>query len=880
MTGKTSIEANNTNHISTGNLSLPYLQTNFKCYDSNSLLFNLSSSRNVKTSGSYGTGSTVTDPYCIARLELPQLSCENSVILPNQPHHFSQQALLMNIPPIVQYKNLNMFNTPLVTAATTDTSVNRYNTRNPVISNNISAKTKKHETVLCLKRLFTFLLSHVGLAILVIIYTLIGGSMFYTVERDHESHIKMKMSDIRKKLINELMSDWRNAQLEVLETLVNSVNIIHQFEQTKFGSKLKNQINIYDSIERLAITNNQNYSKNNSLKDEQRQHLAGLAWYLSSLGWPKRILPQWWFYRNYTQLMLLKSNDGNNNIDMINSIHRQLPDEMMNSSTDQKLSTTNFSPVDPHTGVKDLPRTDSRLLQPIRTTTGAPRITSPSYRINSNVELINRINQSVYSHYFAMDIVNTLPKHLVLLTKLDDILPIIINKSYALEVALQRRLIKYVEQIVIAIKDEGWNGSEHTDDLNWTFEGSILFAVTIITTIGYGHVTPHTSLGKFLTMMYALFGIPLFFCYLSNSGNYMASIFQVFYVRICQPALVQCKKCFKQLSHKKLKKEFKLSQNDNIHICGNNSQSSYAPKYERYKRTLGNTTHNTCNSSSSSSITINSNYLHQPYLSTSTTNPNQSENLNLSDTDQQHMLWNGKQSQTSSSILSSIKQDYLMEHVTSTSPYLKTQYCPPHLLDLNEISAFNPHLRQYTPMESFNLSSYYSNTAHSMHDQSSKGLIASNLDLPITSMNLLKTSQQFKQQNDLDICNTSMNESNQSSLEKSKTVPLTLTILMMTVYILLGAAVFCFWESTDYLKWSYFCFVTLSTIGFGDIVPGTKIDSQNPKEKMIALALYVALGLSLFAMCFNLMEEEVTAKLKGIGKRLGVTKSSKRKSKS
>lgn len=64
-------------------------------------------------------------------------------------------------------------------------------------------------------------------------------------------------------------------------------------------------------------------------------------------------------------------------------------------------------------------------------------------------------------------------------------------------------------------------------------------------------------------------------------------------------------------------------------------------------------------------------------------------------------------------------------------------------------------------------------------------------------------------------------KSSEASLDDlNKTVPLSITILIMTGYILLGAIVFCLWESTDYLKWSYFCFITLSTIGFGDIVPG------------------------------------------------------------
>ncbi|VDO02838.1 unnamed protein product [Rodentolepis nana] len=41
---------------------------------------------------------------------------------------------------------------------------------------------------------------------------------------------------------------------------------------------------------------------------------------------------------------------------------------------------------------------------------------------------------------------------------------------------------------------------------------------------------------------------------------------------------------------------------------------------------------------------------------------------------------------------------------------------------------------------------------------------------------------------------------------------------------------------------------------------------------MIALILYVALGLSFFAMCFKLMEEEAMNKLRRIGQRMGIIK--------
>ena len=42
-------------------------------------------------------------------------------------------------------------------------------------------------------------------------------------------------------------------------------------------------------------------------------------------------------------------------------------------------------------------------------------------------------------------------------------------------------------------------------------------------------------------------------------------------------------------------------------------------------------------------------------------------------------------------------------------------------------------------------------------------------------------------------------------------------------YILLGASLFKAWENWDYLDGSYFCFISLSSIGFGDLVPGATV---------------------------------------------------------
>jgi hypothetical protein len=116
-------------------------------------------------------------------------------------------------------------------------------------------------------------------------------------------------------------------------------------------------------------------------------------------------------------------------------------------------------------------------------------------------------------------------------------------------------------------------------------------------------------------------------------------------------------------------------------------------------------------------------------------------------------------------------------------------------------------------------------------------------------------------------------ESSTSSSDDAKvTVPVSICLIIIAGYIFAGAVLFTLWEDWDLLTGSYFCFITLSTIGFGDIVPGTDMDKWASHEKLVLCALWLAFGLSLLAMCFNLMQEEVKEKCKWIGRKLGLLK--------
>ncbi|XP_068433841.1 potassium channel subfamily K member 2-like [Clinocottus analis] len=84
-------------------------------------------------------------------------------------------------------------------------------------------------------------------------------------------------------------------------------------------------------------------------------------------------------------------------------------------------------------------------------------------------------------------------------------------------------LVKQVVSAVRAGVNPSGNASNQTS--LWDISSSFFFAGTVITTIGFGNISPHTKGGRIFCIIYALLGIPLFGFLLAGVGDQLGTIF-------------------------------------------------------------------------------------------------------------------------------------------------------------------------------------------------------------------------------------------------------------------------------------------------------------------------------------------------------------------
>ncbi|XP_055910177.1 uncharacterized protein LOC129944637 [Eupeodes corollae] len=302
------------------------------------------------------------------------------------------------------------------------------------------------------------------------------------------------------------------------------------------------------------------------------------------------------------------------------------------------------------------------------------------------------------------------------------------TKLAALEIAkFQDQLIKRLsEDVTLSNLDDSSPASEAVlllphgrDDENyeWNFAKAFLYSLTVLTTIGYGNIAPKTTLGRLVTLAYAILGIPLTLIYLSSTGGVLAKVAREVFSR----ALCCC-------------------------LCSNCGYCCYdekrmAEKERRMKRKR-----------QQEEMRAQQSAMNEPFY----VRPGSLHNNFHSPEKQQHLV--------------------------------------------------GPHNNMLPDVDSLSAS----DSRGSMH-----GL--------------------------------------------SILAPILLCLCMMIIYIMFGAAVLYRLENWPILDGVYFCFMSLSTIGFGDLVPGLKKEST---ATTWFCSVYIMSGMALTAMCFNVLHEEIVHRIK------------------
>ncbi|TDG98597.1 hypothetical protein EPR50_G00202020 [Perca flavescens] len=80
-----------------------------------------------------------------------------------------------------------------------------------------------------------------------------------------------------------------------------------------------------------------------------------------------------------------------------------------------------------------------------------------------------------------------------------------------------------LDRILEAVSDAAGQGITITGSKtfnNWNWPNAVIFAATVITTIGYGNIAPKTSAGRVFCILYGLFGVPLCLTWISELGKF------------------------------------------------------------------------------------------------------------------------------------------------------------------------------------------------------------------------------------------------------------------------------------------------------------------------------------------------------------------------
>ncbi|KAL4238354.1 hypothetical protein ACF0H5_003066 [Mactra antiquata] len=384
----------------------------------------------------------------------------------------------------------------------------------------------------------------------------------------------------------------------------------------------------------------------------------------------------------------------------------------------------------------------------------------------------------------------------------------------------------YKKKLFHFTKERDWDGRFEGDEYQWSFAESLLYSVTVISTIGYGNITPKTKSGRLITILYGMFGIPLTLLCLRNIGNVMAYWFRFMYRYAC----VNMTYHYIKLKRRRLREKFAKRLNN---------KTKDLKKWAKKKQTQ---------------VTSQVNLI-----------------LHHSRTDIHHdddssMRASGKGGNNFEKSLSLDNEPILRPSARRHSHHVvRNVDTLPHERKLS--LATNPRDSMVAP--------FAMSTSHDLSVIPEDEIVEVTFDDVKNYQTIDKNDREHTESSSLSI---SLRDFEQDELnlkarlrETRDFVPISVCLLFFTGYIISGALLFSSWEENwNFLIGFYFCFITLTTTGFGDFVPGMgNLDNDN---KIVICVLYLVFGMALIATSFHLMQEVVRHKCTKLAKRIGLVK--------
>ncbi|XP_064618671.1 TWiK family of potassium channels protein 9-like [Lineus longissimus] len=465
------------------------------------------------------------------------------------------------------------------------------------------------------------------------------------------------------------------------------------------------------------------------------------------------------------------------------------------------------------------------------------------------------------------------------------------NQREVLRTNVLQLIKSYEEKLIKSVKENGWDGINNLEETKWTYAGALLFAVTVITTIGYGHVAPKTNAGRIVTILYALVGIPLTFLCLANIGDFLADCFRWMYSRICcglccllwappkkrqrRMRELEMQQEAKELAKEQNKEPGSTNKKDKRKGSDKKKDMNKSMKVKKRKSKSRKEDRNRDSGLTETSLLELCDETQQQHEA------NMADmDADLAETEFQDIMNQYEEFKNSQISLADTKIHLKDEDVIISVDQLFT--CKE--TDLTNLWDHNAPTEIASDADDTLKRSKFSRKKRSSRRRRNRRKDKRwKSDTEIMFKDLGRDREKDSERDgcekyseglevlDRDYDDTKSNKVDISKVDIKKVrVPISLCLLVILLYILAGALLFSRWESWDPLTGSYFCFVTLSTIGFGDIVPGTQLDAWESQEKLVACAMYLALGLSVLAMCFNLMQEEVKEKCRWLARKVGI----------